>query len=132
MFPLAEEILNQDPVQFCHPEIIRQRCPRAAFPPQWHLQKQRINNKMIDAHASVVAAWKQSTGTGMVIAVIDDGVDIDHEEFQVAGKIVGPRDLTDNDDDPRPGNRDNHGTACAGVAAHPARRARRASRPTRG
>jgi len=116
VFPLAEEILTEDQVQYCHPEIIRQRCHRAAFPRQWHLQKSRIANRSIDAHASVVAAWKESTGKGIVIAVIDDGVDVDHEEFAVAGKIVHPRDLTDNDDDPSPGNRDNHGTACAGVA----------------
>ena len=116
VFPLAEEILTQDQVQFCHPEIIRQRCQRAPFPRQWHLQKSRIDNRSIDAHASVVAAWKKATGKGIVIAVIDDGVDVDHEEFATARKIVHPRDLTDNDDDPRPGNRDNHGTACAGVA----------------
>jgi subtilisin family serine protease len=116
VFPLAEEILAEDAVQFCHPEIIRQRCTRAAFPRQWHLQKVRIDSRPVDAHASVVAAWKKATGKGMVIAVIDDGVDVDHEEFATAGKIVHPRDLTDNDDDPRPGNRDNHGTACAGVA----------------
>lgn len=116
VFPLAEDILTQDQVQYCHPEIIRQRCQRAAFPRQWHLQKSRIDSRTIDAHASVAAAWKMATGKGIVIAVIDDGVDVDHEEFAIAGKVVHPRDLTDNDDDPRPGNRDHHGTACAGVA----------------
>ena len=56
-------------------------------------------------------------GEEIVIAVIDDGVDIDHEEFASNGKIVAPRDATQGSDDPRPKfSGDNHGTACAGVA----------------
>jgi len=50
------------------------------------------------------------------LAVIDDGVDIDHVEFAGPGKLVAPRDVTQDSDDPRPGRGDDHGTACAGVA----------------
>ncbi len=49
--------------------------------------------------------------------MIDDGVDIDHEEFSSPGKIVAKRDASFGTDDPRPGQGDNHGTSCAGVAA---------------
>lgn len=68
------------------------------------------------AHANVEAAWKLSNGTGTIIAIIDDGVDLDHEEFRSSGKIVAPRYVTRKSDNPRPGNDNNHGTGCAGVA----------------
>ena len=68
-----------------------------------------------------------------MIAIIDDGVDIDHEEFASDGKIVAPRrSRARSGDDPRPTEGANHGTGCAGVAC--ARRpctAPAASRPTR-
>jgi subtilisin family serine protease len=52
-----------------------------------------------------------------VIAIVDDGIDIEHAEFASAGKIVAPQSLTrPRGPDPRPGDGDNHGTACAGVA----------------
>ena len=63
-------------------------------------------------------------GEGIIIAVIDDGIDIDHVEFGGAGKVVAPRDATQQSDNPRPkdpdgtgpDNGENHGTSCAGVA----------------
>ena len=44
-------------------------------------------------------------GEGVVIAIIDDGVDIDHVEFGGAGKVVAPRDATEQSNDPRPKDR---------------------------
>jgi subtilisin family serine protease len=121
VFPLALELLRKEAaVEFCHPELIRRREKRVAFPQQWHLARSTIDGTVIDAHANVKAAWRLSRGRGVVIAVIDDGVDIDHEEFQSRGKIVHPLDATPGAidvSDPRPrGLADNHGTACAGVA----------------
>jgi subtilisin family serine protease len=121
VFPLALELLRkQAAVEFCHPELIRRRELRGAFPQQWHLARATVNGTVIDAHANVKAAWRLSRGRGVVIAVIDDGVDIDHAEFQSRDKIVHPLDATPgaiDRSDPRPrGLGDNHGTACAGVA----------------
>jgi subtilisin family serine protease len=115
-FEIAEALLKEDAVEYCHPELIRRKRGRAAFAQQWHLKKTTINGKAIDQSANVEAAWALTEGQGVTIAIIDDGVDIDHEEFRGAGKVVAPRDVTRDSDDPRPGNRDNHGTACAGVA----------------
>ncbi|MFN9941940.1 MAG: S8 family serine peptidase, partial [bacterium] len=90
---------------------------------QWHLKKTKLNGVVIDAHANVEAAHKVTLGEGVIIAVIDDGVDIDHPEFAGFGKIVAPWDATLRIADPRPKDSsgtgdqgDNHGTACAGVA----------------
>jgi subtilisin family serine protease len=83
---------------------------------QWHLGPRTIQGKKVDAHASVEAAWKLSQGEGIIIALIDDGVDLSHEELRGSGKIVAPRDVTRKTGKPLPGNGDDHGTACAGVA----------------
>ncbi len=116
VFDLAERLLNEEAVDLCHPELVRENRSRRVFPQQWHLKQTTINGKLINAHANVEAAWQLSDGTGTIIAVIDDGVDIDHEEFRSSAKIVAPKDVTRNTNDPRPGQGANHGTACAGVA----------------
>ncbi|RCJ19879.1 peptidase S8 [Nostoc sp. ATCC 43529] len=116
IFDIAERLLNEQSVELCHPELVRELRPRQVFPQQWHLKQTTINGKVINAHANVEAAWKLSDGTGTIIAIIDDGVDLNHEEFRSSGKIVAPRDATRKTNDPSPGNDDNHGTACAGVA----------------
>ncbi len=115
-FRLAQRLLEEKGVDLCHPELVRAVRGRQAFPDQWHLQSTTIGGRQVDAHANVAAAWALSEGQGVTIAVIDDGVDLDHEEFASAGKIVAPRDVTRRTNDPRPGNNDHHGTACAGVA----------------
>ncbi len=116
VFAIAEELLAVPIVELCHPELIRGLRRRTAFDPQWHLKKTVIGGQPIEAHAHVEAAWALSEGAGTIIAVIDDGVDLDHEEFRSSGKIVAPRDVTRRSSDPRPADRNNHGTACAGVA----------------
>lgn len=116
IFEIAETLLSESGVEFCHPELIREARQRAAFPQQWHLKKTTVGGQIVDQHASVEAVWSLSDGTGTIISVIDDGVDLDHQEFRSSNKIVAPRDVTRRIDDPRPGFGDNHGTACAGVA----------------
>ena len=53
----------------------------------------------------------------IVIAVLDDGFDLNHPDFQGDGKIVFPKDYIDGDSNPFPVTEfDYHGTPCAGVA----------------
>ncbi len=116
VFSLAEKLLHDTAVQLCHPELIRRMSCRQVFPNQWHLKPLSVGGVAIDAHANVEAAWTLAEGQGTTIAIIDDGIDLEHEEFAGAGKIVAPRDATRRTADPRPGTGNNHGTACAGVA----------------
>ncbi|SJZ35713.1 Subtilisin-like serine proteases [Marinactinospora thermotolerans DSM 45154] len=117
VFDLAEELLDRDDVDLCHPELIREPSHRAAFPHQWHLGPVTVDGRSVDAHANVVAAWQTTRGEGTTICVIDDGFDIDHREFSSDGKIVAPRSASPpRSGDPRPGHGNHHGTACAGVA----------------
>ena len=122
VFDIALELLNRADVVYCHPELIQERRRKQVFPQQWHLKATTVNNVAVNAHVNVEAAHAITRGAGVTIAVIDDGVDIDHPEFGGAGKVVAPRDATLRTNDPRPKDTvpsqdgDNHGTACAGVA----------------
>jgi subtilisin family serine protease len=124
VFDIAQTLLARSDVEYCHPELIRPRVRKAIGAQQWHLRRSTIGGTVVDASANVEAAHALTQGEGITIAVIDDGVDIDHPEFAGAGKIVAPRDATDLTDDPRPQDLfgtgrdegDNHGTCCAGVA----------------
>lgn len=123
VFDIANGLLKRDEVEYCHPELIRPRARKQIYPQQWHLQKTTINGLMLDASANVAVAHEITQGEGITIAIIDDGVDIDHPEFSGTGKIVAPRDVSLRTNDPRPkdvfgtgSEGDNHGTACAGVA----------------
>jgi subtilisin-like proprotein convertase family protein len=117
VFDIAEALLARADVEYCHPETVRPLGRRAIFAQQWHLARTVINGATVDAHANVAAAHAVTRGQGITVAVIDDGVDVDHPEFATAGKVVHPRDVTQSSDNARPKLvRDKHGTACAGVA----------------
>jgi subtilisin family serine protease len=117
VFDIALDLLKRDDVVYSHPELVERRVPKQVFPQQWHLKATNVGGTPINAHANVEAAHALSQGAGVTIAVIDDGVDVDHPEFAGSGKVVAPRDVTRGIDDPRPKLAgDKHGTACAGVA----------------
>ena len=121
IFDIALALLARPDVEYCHPEVIRKRQTKTIAAQQWHLFTTTINNVLIAASANVQAAHALTTGAGVTIAIVDDGVDVDHPEFASAAKIASPRDVTMASNDPRPkdpfpGDPENHGTACAGVA----------------
>ena len=67
--------------------------------------------------AKAYQAWDAAAGygdPGVVIAIIDSGVDVDHPDLRlVPGYDFGDGDTNPDDDSSDPG----HGTCCAGVAA---------------
>jgi len=75
---------------------------------QWYLEGLEIE-----------AAWRLSSGArDVTIAIVDDGCDMDHPDL--VGQFVGGIDPLDGDDDATftPNTKGNeHGTACAGIAA---------------
>jgi subtilisin family serine protease len=123
VFEIAARLLRDRQVEYSHPELIWPRARKQLFAEQWHLQRTTVGGIVVDAHSNVHAAHQTTRGAGITIAIIDDGIDIDHAEFAGAGKVVSPRDATLGTSDPRPRDEfgtglrgDNHGTACAGVA----------------
>lgn len=62
-------------------------------------------------------AWQVSKGKGVTVAVIDDGVNAEHQDLE--GNVLEGRDFWDGDNDPSPASGDDHGTAMASlIAAH--------------
>jgi subtilisin family serine protease len=115
VFNISEKILSEKIVEYCHPELVQERRYKGIHPAQWHLDKTVVNGRPIDAHVNIQGAWTITRGKGITIAVVDDGVDMEHPEF--AGRIVHPFDATESSSNARPkSDDDNHGTACAGMA----------------
>jgi len=118
IFEIAESLLQMKEVELCHPELIRRRGLKRINARQWHLMATTIDGTEIDEGVRADLAHKLASGGTITIALIDDGFDIDHPEFSSPGKVVHSRDISSNSNDPRPRNTwDNHGTACAGIAA---------------
>ncbi|HLV64777.1 MAG TPA: S8 family serine peptidase [Polyangiaceae bacterium] len=126
IFEIAEALHARADVEYCHPELVRHRARKGIFAPQWHLKTAVIGGRVVNAHAHVEPAHAVTRGKGVTIAIIDDGIDVDHPEFDTDGKVVAPRDVAfplahPQGEDPRPKDSnprypEDHGTACAGVA----------------
>ncbi|MCX7426444.1 MAG: S8 family serine peptidase, partial [Planctomycetia bacterium] len=88
------------------------------FPEQWHLENtgQDGGTPGLDAH--VVPAWDSVLGTGVVIGVVDTGLQYNHPDLLAQYRADLSYDFIDHDPDPSPRTFDeNHGTAVAGVSA---------------
>ena len=96
------------------------------FSNQWHLYNDGTNPNVSGADSTHVAeAWEfllqvkgELGGSTVKLAIIDDGFDLSHEDFQ--GRFLPGHDFADGDDQPAPGQQgmqpDQHGTSVAGVA----------------
>lgn len=68
IFELAEQLLKNAAVEYCHPELVRQKKHRSIFPNQWHLRPLEKNGQTINQHVDAELAWTHSRGTGVTIA----------------------------------------------------------------
>ncbi|XP_035678736.1 proprotein convertase subtilisin/kexin type 7-like [Branchiostoma floridae] len=85
---------------------------------QWHLHNQ-FHSKM---DLNVLNVWKKNiTGSGVTVAVIDDGIEWTNPDLQDNYSPEGSFDLNSNDPDPMPEfdtkGQNHHGTRCAGEIA---------------
>ncbi|XP_058502006.1 furin (paired basic amino acid cleaving enzyme) b [Solea solea] len=86
------------------------------FPKQWYLSNpthQDLNTK---------EAWVQGfTGRGVVVTILDDGIEKDHPDLVNNYDPEASYDVNDGDTDPQPRytqrNENRHGTRCAGEVA---------------
>ena len=85
---------------------------------QWHLINTGQDGNSVGVDLNVTGAWDRYNGSGVMIRIVDDGLDILHEDLQPNFDASTSYDYCDNDEDPSPvESGDNHGTAVAGVAA---------------
>ncbi len=108
------------------------------FKQEWHLNNTGQSGGKVDADVDAVEAWDNLASVAeTVVAVCDDGVDLDHEDlknvlWENPGEIpnngidddgngfiddVYGWDTAANDNDPRPEGGDTHGTHVAGIVA---------------
>jgi len=141
---VANEYNSSDLTEFAEPNFLSEYKKYAFQPPpndpyfdeQWHLENTGQNGGVHGEDVRAIDAWKITTGDPeIVIAIIDDGVDIDHPDLKdniwqnpdPSREDKHGRNFYDDNYNPRPryfnypyyehaGN-DNHGTPCAGVAA---------------
>jgi hypothetical protein len=74
-----------------------------AYGQQWHLPLMLAPE-----------AWQLGyTGSGVTVAVVDDGVDYTGPDLQGPYRAAGSTDLVDGDTSPMPATGDTHGTRCA-------------------
>ena len=86
------------------------------FNSQWHLN----HGARGGFDMNVQPAWANGiTGKGVVVTILDDGIQTNHPDLQANYDPLASTDINDNDHDPMPqDNGDNkHGTRCAGEVA---------------
>jgi len=121
---VANRLESYAEVEYAEPSLVNRFAQfafpsDALFPNQWHLYSKNQSAPDINTHAdaSVYEAWQITKGSReIVVAVLDDGFELSHPDFQGPGKVVEAVDFTGDDDNPLPGSEDYHGTPCAGVA----------------
>jgi len=120
---LAHELNHAGEVLYCEANVaIRSACyyepSDTLFKHQWYLHHNGGTQLAKGAHLDVTRAWDFTRGSrSVVVAVVDDYIDIGHRDFTGPGKIVAPLNLAGPDyNQPAARRQENHGTACAGLA----------------
>uniref|UniRef100_A0A8D3DI34 Neuroendocrine convertase 1 n=1 Tax=Scophthalmus maximus TaxID=52904 RepID=A0A8D3DI34_SCOMX len=89
---------------------------------QWYLQDTRTSSSLPKLDLHVIPVWQKGiTGRGVVITVLDDGLEWNHTDIYSNYDAAASYDFNDNDPDPFPRydstNENKHGTRCAGEIA---------------
>jgi subtilisin family serine protease len=120
---LANQLLRLPEVLIAEANIIIRQRPTYRprdnlYSQQWYLYNAGGSQLKANNHLDIERAWDLTRGDrGIVVAVADDSIDLNHPDLQGIGKIVAPRDLADQDFLPLPlAETPSHGTAVAGIA----------------
>ena len=148
LIPIANRLADLDETEFATPNFVSEYRREALPKPgasQWHLDNiAAVAGQLAGQDVRVRGGWRKTRAKGITIAIIDDGVDLDHpylrrriwrNDDKQARDQVG-RDFFLPDDHPDHYNptpktfaypyqalagNDIHGTPCAGLAAAAAR-----------
>ncbi|CAH3023033.1 unnamed protein product [Porites evermanni] len=94
-------------------QLLSPRFNDPLFEEQWYLTRPK------NPTFNITSVWPAYTGRGILVAVVDDGVDGNHPELSSNYNSTVSRDYVDNDPIPVPkhGTVSGHGNNCAGVIA---------------
>lgn len=92
---------------------VRSTQPDTRMSIAWEPGDPRISEQWHIAALGTPAAWDLTRGAGVLVAVVDTGVDSTHEDLQ--GRVVAGKDYVDQDGDPS--DEQGHGTHVAGIIA---------------
>ncbi len=119
---VANELVDEGTVVYAEPNLVNRfrgfyEPQDTYFAHQWHLKSRAGTDLVEEADVSATRAWDITLGSRkVVVAILDDGFDLQHPDFRGEGKIVFPKDFVGGDSYPFPGRDNYHGTPCAGVA----------------
>tara|TARA_R110000868_G_scaffold411424_2_gene703875 strand:+ start:520 stop:1455 length:936 start_codon:yes stop_codon:yes gene_type:complete len=120
LFQLVNSLNQNSSVVFAEPNFKRLLKPYTddpEFASQWSINNQGYLGGTVDADMDVEEAWGFSTGAGITVAIIDEGVDLTHPDL--TANLLAGFDATGNGSNgaPNEANDDAHGTACAGIVS---------------
>lgn len=118
LFELVNILKNNKGVDFVEPNFTRFLSPHTSDPyfnSQWSINNQAYLGGTIDADMDVDEAWSLSTGQNIKVAIIDEGVDLNHPDLKA--NLLSGYDATGNNSNGAPFGNDAHGTSCAGIVA---------------
>ena len=104
------------------PLVERQQFPRdnpndPEFSSQWHLDNTGQTSGLSGEDINATDVWDNYRGEGIVISIVDDGLDHQHPDINGNYDANYSYDWCNDDSDPAPNSWNGHGTAAAGVAA---------------
>ncbi|EDL89296.1 proprotein convertase subtilisin/kexin type 4, isoform CRA_b [Rattus norvegicus] len=113
--------LKKEPkVRWFEQQTLRRRVKRSLVVPTdpW-FSKQWYMNKEIEQDLNILKVWNQGlTGRGVVVSILDDGIEKDHPDLWANYDPLASYDFNDYDPDPQPrytpNDENRHGTRCAG------------------
>ncbi len=120
---LAAALQGQPDIASAEPLLARQQTKKLVpndpfFTNQWHLRNTGQFSGIAGTDIRVTNVWDTYRGTGQYIAIIDDGLQTAHPDLSANVNTTIDYDINYSDGDPSPDIAgDDHGTACAGVAA---------------
>ncbi|NXK14924.1 PCSK4 convertase, partial [Herpetotheres cachinnans] len=117
--------LTKEPkVLWFEQQTVKRRTKRSVsvVPTDPWFHKQWYMNNDIDPDLNILTAWSKGyTGLGVVLTILDDGIEKDHPDLSANYDPLASYDFNSNDPDPQPrytaGDENWHGTRCAGEVA---------------